>query len=90
MEKMSKFSTRKIRKYLSNVHKLRGTHLQCMNNHYAKLECKGMKTMLVTDYTNMTPHMHFRWKKMSKTVSEYDQEIQQSQTADNPVAVQHL
>ena len=28
----------KIRKYLSNVHKIRGAHVQCMNNHYAKFE----------------------------------------------------
>ena len=29
-----------------------GAHLQCMNNHYAKFEYKGMKTVGVTDYTN--------------------------------------
>ena len=45
-----------MRKYLSNVHKIGGAHLQCVNNHYAK------------------------------KVSEYDKEIPQSQTADNPVA----
>ena len=28
----------KIRKYLSNVHKIVGAHVQCMNNHYAKFE----------------------------------------------------
>ena len=28
----------KIRKYLSNVHKIGGAHVQCMNNHYAKLK----------------------------------------------------
>ena len=63
MEKMSKFNTRKIRKYLSNVHTLDGAHLQCMNIHYAKLEYKRMKTIWVTDCTNMTPPLHFRWKK---------------------------
>ena len=26
----------KIRKYLSNVNKIRGAHVQCMNNYYAK------------------------------------------------------
>ena len=29
-----------------------GAHVQCMNNHYAKFEYKGMKTFGVTDYTN--------------------------------------
>ena len=32
----------KIRKYLPIVHKLGSAHLQCMNNHYAKFEYKGM------------------------------------------------
>ena len=27
-----------MRKYLSNVHKMGGAHLQYVNNHYAKLE----------------------------------------------------
>ena len=44
-----------MRKYLSNVHKVRGAHLQCMNNHYAKFEYKGMKTVGVTDYANLAP-----------------------------------
>ena len=39
-----------------------GAQLQCMNNHYAKFEYKGMKTVGVTDYTNQTPPTHFRWK----------------------------
>ena len=40
----SKFNTRqKLRKYLSNVHKIRDAHLQCVNNNYAKFEYKGMK-----------------------------------------------
>ena len=33
-----------MRKYLSNVHKMEGAHLQCMNNHQAKFEYKEMKT----------------------------------------------
>ena len=37
-----------------------------MNNHYAKIEYKGIKTVGVTDYTNQTPPTHFGWKKMSK------------------------
>ena len=45
----------KMRKYLSNVHKIGGAHLQCVNNHCAKFEYKGMKSVGVTDYTNQTP-----------------------------------
>ena len=33
----------KIRKYLSNVHKIEGVH--CMNNHYAMFEYNGMKAV---------------------------------------------
>ena len=58
MEKMSKFNTRK-KYYLSNVLRIGGAHLQCVNNHYAKFEYKGIKTVGVTDYTNMTPPTHF-------------------------------
>ena len=58
-KKMSKFSTRKNIKYLSNVHKMEGAHIQCVNNHYAKFEYKGMITVGVTDYTNQTPPTHF-------------------------------
>ena len=50
---MSKFNNPKnIIKYRSNVHKIEGAHFQCVNNHYAKFEYKGMKTVRVTDYTN--------------------------------------
>ena len=45
-EKNSKFNTRqKLRKYLSNLHKIRAAHLQCVDNHYAKFEYKGMKSV---------------------------------------------
>ena len=27
-----------------------GAHLQCVNNHYAKFEYEGMKSVLITDY----------------------------------------
>ena len=40
--KISKLSTLKIRKYLSNVHKIGGAYLQCVNNQYATLEYRGM------------------------------------------------
>ena len=55
---------KKIRNYLSKVHKIDGAHLQCVCNHYAKFEYKGMKTVGVTDYTNQTPSKHFRHKKI--------------------------
>ena len=42
----------KMEKYLLNVHKMGGAHLQCVNNHYAKFEYKVMNTVGVTDYTN--------------------------------------
>ena len=42
----------KIKKNKINVHKIEGANLQCVNNHYAKFEYKGMNTVGVTDYTN--------------------------------------
>ena len=44
----------KYNKILSNVHKIGGTHLQCVNTHYAKFEYKEMKTVEVADYTQIT------------------------------------
>ena len=41
-----------IRKKMKQFHKIEGAHLQCVNNHYAKFEYKGMNTVGVTDYTN--------------------------------------
>ena len=61
MEKMVQ-QWSKMRKYLSNVHKMGGAHLQCVNIHYAKFENKEMKTVGVTDYTNQTPPKHL-WMK---------------------------
>ena len=52
-----KVNNPKTRKYLSN--------LQCVHNHYAKFEYKGMKTVRVTDYTNQTPSKPFG-RKLSK------------------------
>ena len=37
---------------MKQFHKIEGTHLQCVNNHYAKFEYIGMNTVGVTDYTN--------------------------------------
>ena len=41
-----------MEKYLLNVQKMEGAHLQCVNNHYAKFEYKVMSTPGLTDYTN--------------------------------------
>ena len=40
------------KKKMTQFHKKRGAHLQCVNNHYAKFEYKGMNSVGVTDYTN--------------------------------------
>ena len=45
------------------MHKISDAHVQCLNNHNAKFEYKGMKTADVTDYTNQTPSKHFERKK---------------------------
>ena len=42
---LSSTPVKKKSKYLSNVHKMGGAYLQCVNNHYAKFEYKGMKTI---------------------------------------------
>ena len=42
----------KIRNYLSNVYKIGGAHVQCINYHYAKFKYQGMKTVGVTYYTS--------------------------------------
>ena len=54
----------KYNKILSNVNKIECTHLQCVNNHYAKFEYNGMKTVGVTNYTNQTPPKHSGWKNV--------------------------
>ena len=65
-KKMSKFNNHpKWKKYLSNVHKMKGAHLQWVNNHYAKFENKEMEAVGVTDYTNQTPSKHFTGKILS-------------------------
>ena len=38
-----------------NLHKIRGTYLQCLNSHNAKFVYRGMKTAGVTDCTNYAP-----------------------------------
>ena len=37
---------------MKQFNKIGGAHLQCVNNHYAKFEYKGMNTVGATDYTN--------------------------------------
>ena len=41
-------------------------HLQRVNNHYANLKYKGKKIISLTDYINLTPHLHYGWEKTSK------------------------
>ena len=57
-EKCLSSTSIKMRNYLSNVCKMRGAHLECMNTHYAKFENKEMNTVGVTYYTNQTPSKH--------------------------------
>ena len=45
------------------MYKIETAHFQYMNNHYAKFEYKGMKTVGSLDYTNQTPRTHSGWKK---------------------------
>ena len=68
MEKMSTDNSPKKRKYLSNEHKIKGAHVQCVNNdHSAKFKYKGMKTVGVTEYTNQTSPKHFEQKNVLST-----------------------
>ena len=55
-----------MRKYLSGVHKIVGTHVQRINNHFAKYEYKQTKTIGVTDYTKLDTILSIlNGKKMS-------------------------
>ena len=47
-----------MEKYLFNVQKMGGAHLQCVNDHCAKFEYKVMKTVGYSDYTNYAPPKH--------------------------------
>ena len=51
-KKKSEFNTRQKNKKKLKELKIKGEHLQCVNNHYAKFEYKGMKTVGVSDFTN--------------------------------------
>ena len=62
-DKISKFNRpKKIRKYLSNVHKIGGAHVPYLNNHYANNENFRMKPFGSTDYTNQTPQSNLQKK----------------------------
>ena len=50
---------------LSNVYKIDGAHLQCMNNHHAKFEYKGIKTVEFRLHKPDTPSA-FRMEKCLK------------------------
>ena len=52
----------KSNKYLSNVHKIGGTHVQLMNNHYAKLNIKGWK-LFELHFTQTRHHLSILRKK---------------------------
>ena len=53
---MFKFKTPKNEKKNDEMYTKEEVHIfNLMNNHYAKFEYKGMKTVGVTDYTNLTP-----------------------------------
>ena len=47
----------KIRNYLSNVHKIKGTHVQCMNNVFAKLDIKEWKLLNLLQITQTRHHL---------------------------------
>ena len=69
------YTPQKMRKYLSNVHKIEGAHLQRVKNHYAKFEYIGLETFGVTDYTNQTPSKHFGWKKCLSSTPPMNEKI---------------
>ena len=48
------------------MQKIIGSNLQCVHNHYAKINYKLVKTVRDTDNTNQTPSKHFGWEKKSK------------------------
>ena len=55
------------------MHKTGGTHFQCVNNHFAKFEYKGIKSGEVTDYTNQTKMPKFNTPKNKEISLKYAQ-----------------
>ena len=49
--------------------KIEGAHLQCVNNHYAKFEYIGMKTLGSYNYTNQTSLITVQHPSMRKYCS---------------------
>ena len=62
MEKCLSSTGLKIRKNISIVHIIGGAYVHCMNNHSAKFEYKGMRTVEDTEYTTQTQSKHFEQK----------------------------
>ena len=60
---MYKFKTPQKLEHIYQMCTKRGAQFHCVNNHYAQLEYKGMKTVRVTDYTDQTPSKHCERKK---------------------------
>ena len=56
---MSKFNSPKNKEMFIKFAQKREAHVQCMNNHYAKFEYQGMKTLGVSDNKNQKPSKHF-------------------------------
>ena len=52
----------KMKNKIMKCYKIGGAQFQCMNNHYAKFEYRGRKTVGVPDYTNQTPPHPFAFR----------------------------
>ena len=48
------------------MHKIGGAHLQCVNNHYAKFEYKGLNTVGVSTLHELGTPLAFMMEKMFK------------------------
>ena len=59
-----------MRKYLSNVHKIKGAHRQCVNNHYAKFAYKGMKKKIQN--TSLGTHKSFAGERTDDRTDQVD------------------
>ena len=74
---MIKFNTRQKLEKKYDTCKIEGAHLQCVNNHYAKFEYKGINTLGVTEYTNLAPPKNFEWRKcLSSTTVKNEKKIE--------------
>ena len=64
-KKISKVNSPKNKKMFIKYAQKGEAHVQCMNNHYAKFEYLGIKTLGVTDNTNKN-NLSISNEKMSK------------------------